>query len=246
MTMELIPAIDLLDGSAVRLVEGDYAQRIRRTADAIELAAEWARAGARRLHVVDLDGARAGRPMQLALAARVARAARIAGSEPVTIELGGGLRTTDDIGAAFAAGIDVAILGTAAIESPTLVAHAAARWPGRISASLDLRDAHPALDGWTRTIEADPIAVARRLLEDGAARLILTDAARDGTLGGPNLPLYERFRAAFPDATLVAAGGVGGVADLEALARIGLGGAIVGRALLDGSLSIGEALEVAG
>jgi phosphoribosylformimino-5-aminoimidazole carboxamide ribotide isomerase len=246
MTMELIPAVDLLGGSAVRIIEGDYARRIDTSGDALDLAVEWARAGARRLHVVDLDGARAGRPIQLALAARVAAAARGAAVESVTIELGGGLRTTEDIGAAFGAGIDTAILGTAAVESLALVAGATTRWPGRIGVSLDLRDARLTLDGWTRTTDADPIEVARRLLDDGAARLVLTDAARDGTLGGPNLALLERFRAVFPQATLVAAGGVGGVADLAALAAIGLDGAIVGRALLDGSLSIRDALEVAG
>jgi phosphoribosylformimino-5-aminoimidazole carboxamide ribotide isomerase len=175
MTMELIPAIDMLGGSAVRLVEGDYERSIGATASAVELAVGWARAGIRRLHVVDLDGARAGRPVQFALAARVARSVRAAASEPVTIELGGGLRTTEDIGAAIASGIDLAILGTAAIESPSLVAEAVARWPGRIGASLDLRDSRPTLDGWTRTIDADPIEVARRLLSDGAERLILTD-----------------------------------------------------------------------
>ena len=246
MTMELIPAIDLLGGNAVRLIEGDYERRIGTTASAMDLAAEWARAGVRRLHVVDLDGARAGRPMQLDLAARVAGSVRAAASEPMTIELGGGLRTTDDISAALASGIDLAILGTAAIETRSLIAEAVRRWPGRICASLDVRDARPALAGWTRTIDADPIDVARQLLGDGAERLILTDAARDGTLAGPNVVMLERFRTAFPDATLVAAGGVGSVADLELLAGIGLDGAIVGRALLDGSLTIGDALAVAG
>lgn len=244
--MELIPAIDLLGGSAVRLLEGDYERRVGPIADARQLAVDWARAGVHRLHIVDLEGARAGRPMQLALASLVADTARAAAVQPVSIELGGGLRTLDDIGAAIVAGMDDAILGTAAIESPALIARAVARWPGRIGVSLDLRDERPALDGWTRTVEVDPVEVARRLLGAGATRLVLTDAARDGTLGGPNLVLLERFRAALPAATLVAAGGVGGVADLEALTRIGIDGAIVGRALLDGSLSIGDALEAVG
>lgn len=244
--MELIPAIDLLGGRAVRLVEGDYRRRLDSASGAIELATEWVGAGARRLHVVDLEGARVGRPEQLDLAGRVADAARRATPSPVTVELGGGLRTLDDVAAAFASGIDDAIFGTAAVESPALLAAAAARWPGRIGASLDLRDGRPALDGWTRTSNADPLELASRLLDAGASRLTLTDTARDGTLSGPNLELLERCRAAFPTATLVAAGGVAGPADLEALAAIGLDGVIVGRALLDGSLTIGVALETVG
>jgi phosphoribosylformimino-5-aminoimidazole carboxamide ribotide isomerase len=241
--MELIAAIDLLDGGAVRLLEGDYDRPIARVADAPGLAASWARAGVRRLHVVDLEGARAGRPAQLELATRVADAARSeANAGPITVELGGGLRTLGDLSAAFEAGIDEAILGTAAVESPELVAEAAARWPGRIGASLDLRDLRVAVDGWTRTTDTDAFALARTLVERGAARLTLTDARRDGTLAGPNVELLARFRDALPDAVLVAAGGVGAVEDLAALARIGMDGAIVGRALVDGSLSVADAL----
>jgi phosphoribosylformimino-5-aminoimidazole carboxamide ribotide isomerase len=245
--MELIPAIDLLGGRAVRLVEGDYEARLDSASEALELARVWAGAGATRLHLVDLDGARSGRPEQLALAGRLAEAARTgAAPRPLTVELGGGLRALEDVGDAFAAGIDDAILGTAAIESPKLLRTAAARWPGRIGASLDLRAGRPSLDGWTRTIEADPLEMATRLLDAGASRLTLTDTSRDGTLRGPNLPLLARFRAAFPGATLIAAGGVARTADLEALAAIGLDGVIVGRALLDGSLSIDDALEAVG
>jgi phosphoribosylformimino-5-aminoimidazole carboxamide ribotide isomerase len=244
--MDLIPAVDLLRGNAVRLVAGDYERRLESTVGAVELARQWARAGARRLHIVDLDGARWGRPEQLGLATEVAAAARGAAPHELTVELGGGLRTLEDVRAAFAAGIDEVVLGTAAIDSPELLTTAAATSPGRVGASLDLRAGHPALDGWTRTVDVDALEIAARLLDAGASRLTLTDTTRDGTLDGPNLALLERYRAAFPDATLIAAGGVAGTADLEALAAIGLDGAIVGRALLDGSLSIGDALEAVG
>jgi phosphoribosylformimino-5-aminoimidazole carboxamide ribotide isomerase len=244
--MELIPAIDLLGGSAVRLVKGDYGRRLESSSAAVDLATNWVHAGARRLHVVDLDGARSGRPEQLGLAGRVAEAARRAAPGLVTVELGGGVRTLDDVAAAFAAGIDEVILGTAAVESPALLADAVARWPGRVGAALDLRGGRPALDGWTRTVARDPIELAGGLLDAGAARLTLTDTARDGTLDGPNLEFLGRCRTAFPGATLIAAGGVAGTADLEALAALGLDGTIVGRALLDGSLSIDAALEAVG
>jgi phosphoribosylformimino-5-aminoimidazole carboxamide ribotide isomerase len=241
--MELIAAIDLLDGGAVRLLEGSYDHEVARETDAAGLAAAWARTGISRLHIVDLEGARAGRPMQLELVRAVAAAARDAAGGDLAIELGGGLRTLDDVAAAFEGGVDDAILGTAAVESPELAGAAAERWPGRIAVSLDLRDERLALDGWTRTSAADPLALARRLVDGGVARLVLTDATRDGTLAGPNLAVLGRFRDALPDAVLVAAGGVAGAGDLEALARVGLDGAIVGRALLDGSLSIERALR---
>jgi phosphoribosylformimino-5-aminoimidazole carboxamide ribotide isomerase len=240
--VELIPAIDLLGGAAVRLAEGDYARQVARDDDAVARAVEWARAGARRIHVVDLEGARQGRPVELRLVARLVASVR--GAIPGTvIELGGGLRTIEDLAAALGAGVDDVVIGTAAIESPTLVADAAARFPGRIGVSLDLRDARPAIDGWTRTVAVDPRVLAADVLAAGATRLTLTDAGRDGTLAGPNLEMLARFRQAFPSATLIAAGGVGSVDDLAALAAIGIDGVIVGRALLDGSLSIRGALE---
>ena len=240
--MELIPAIDLLGAAAVRLAEGDYARPVARDEDAVSRAVDWARAGARRIHVVDLEGARQGRPVELRLVGRLVSDVKRA-APGTAVELGGGLRTMDDLAAAFGAGVDGVVIGTAAVESPTLVADAAARFAGCIGVSLDLRGSRPAIDGWTRTVERDALDLAATALATGAARLTLTDAGRDGTLRGPNLAMLARFRDAFPSATLIAAGGVGSVEDLEAIAAIGIDGAIVGRALLDGSLSIGGALE---
>ena len=242
--MELIPAIDLLGGAAVRLAAGDYAQPVARDGDAVARAVLWAREGARRIHVVDLEGARQGRPVELPLVRRLVAAVREA-VPGIRVELGGGLRAQGDIDAALATGVDDVIIGTAAIESPTLVAEAAAQHPGRIGVSIDLREARPAVDGWTRTVIADPIELAATVLAARATRLTLTDAARDGTLRGPNLAMLAKFREAFPAATLIAAGGVGGARDVQAIAAIGIDGAIVGRALLDGSLSIRGALEAA-
>jgi phosphoribosylformimino-5-aminoimidazole carboxamide ribotide isomerase len=240
--MELICAIDLLDGGAVRLVQGDYARRIHTEAGPAELARRFVAAGCRRLHLVDLDGARAGRPMQLALIGEVVAAAR--DSEPdVRVEAGGGLRTTADV-AALLAIADEALLGTAAVERPGFVRECAELYPGRIGVSLDLRDGRPALDGWLRTGSADAIPLARRLVEDGADRLVITDTARDGTLTGPNLELLARLREALPSTTLVASGGIGSLDDLRAVAAIGCDGAVVGLALLSGAIDPAEALAV--
>jgi phosphoribosylformimino-5-aminoimidazole carboxamide ribotide isomerase len=240
--MELVCAIDLLDGGAVRLVQGDYERRIQARADASELARRFVAAGCRRLHVVDLAGARAGRPLQLEQVAAVTTSARAAAPD-VLVEAAGGIRSDPDIDAVLAVA-DELVLGTAAIEAPDFLGAAAARHPGRIGASLDLRDGRPALDGWARLGEDEPIELARRLVEAGAARLVVTDTRRDGTLAGPNLDLLGGLREALPDATLVAAGGIGSLDDLRAVERTGFDGAIVGLALLTGAIDPAEAVRV--
>ena len=240
--MELICAIDLLDGAAVRLVQGDYERRINADADPAELARRFVAAGCRRLHVVDLAGARAGRPMQLELLGEIVAAARTAAAE-VIVEAGGGLRTAADVDALLERA-DEALLGTAAIEDAAFLRACAATHPGRVAVSLDLRGGRPALDGWLRTGESGAEALAQRLLNDGASRLIVTDTARDGTLAGPNLELLTRLRAAVPDAVLVAAGGIASVDDLRAVAEVGCDGAVVGLALLTGAIDPASAMAM--
>ncbi len=239
--MELICAIDLLAGGAVRLVQGDYDRRILADATAADLARRFVLAGCRRLHVVDLEGARAGAPRELALAGEVMRAARAV--EPsVVVELGGGLRTQADVAAALDV-VDEALLGTAAIEDPGFLRAVAARYPGRIGVSVDLRDGRPALDGWSRTAEADVESLIGILLDAGAARVTITETSRDGTLAGPGLETLRRLRDAFPGATLVAAGGIGSLDDLRALEEVGVDGAVVGLALLTGAIDPRQAVE---
>ena len=239
--MELICAIDLLSGGAVRLVQGDYDRRILADATAADLARRFVRAGCRRLHVVDLEGARAGAPRELALAGEVVRAARSV--EPsVVVELGGGLRTDTDVDAALGV-VDEVLLGTAAIEDPGFLRAVADRHPGRVGVSVDLRDGRPALDGWSRTADEEVDDLIRRLLEAGAARLTITETSRDGTLAGPGLGTLTRLRATFPEATLVAAGGIGSLDDLHALRELGVDGAVVGLALLTGAVDPRVAVE---
>jgi phosphoribosylformimino-5-aminoimidazole carboxamide ribotide isomerase len=240
--VELICAIDLLDGGAVRLVQGDYDRRISAEHDPVELAQQFVAAGCRRLHVVDLAGARAGRPMQLDLIGRIVAAAR--DEVPATVvEAGGGLRSAADVSALLDRA-DEALLGTAAIERPEFLRDCASAHPGRIAVSLDVRDGRPALDGWLRTGEPDVVALAQRLYDDGATRIIVTDTTRDGTLAGPNLELLSRLRGALPDAILVAAGGIGSIDDLRAVSDVGCDGAVVGLALLTGAIDPVEAIAV--
>jgi phosphoribosylformimino-5-aminoimidazole carboxamide ribotide isomerase len=239
--MELVCAIDLLSGGAVRLVQGDYDRRIVADATAADLARRFTLAGCRRLHVVDLAGARAGASRELALAGEVVRAARAVSSD-VVVELGGGLRTAEDVDAALAV-VDEALVGTAAIESPEFLRTVADRHPGRIGVSVDLRDGQPALDGWSRTADREVESLVGELLEAGAARVTITDTSRDGTLAGPGLDALRHLRVAFPDATLIAAGGIGSLDDLRALEEIGINGAVVGLALLTGAVDPREAVE---
>lgn len=239
--MELIAAIDLRGGRAVRLQQGDYRRQIPGAHDPVGLAARWAAAGIRRLHLVDLEGARAGEPRQLALISAIARAAREMAPNLV-VQAGGGLRDGKAVAALLEAGVDAAILGTAAVERLAFVRDCAASWPGQILVSLDLRDGRPVLDGWRREARGDPIEIGRRLLADGAAGLLITDAQRDGTLGGPNLGLLYAFRRALPDAWLAGAGGVSSEGDLLALQEAGLDAAVVGLALLTGAVRVPETL----
>jgi len=238
--VELICAIDLLDGGAVRLVQGNYDRRVDAEASAPELARRFVAAGCRRLHVVDLAGARDGAPTQLDVVATIVDAARSEASD-VTVEAGGGLRAAADVVAILAIA-DVAILGTAAIAHPGFLQRCAEEHPGRVAASLDLRGDRPAVDGWIRDVDLDAVDVAARLLAEGAARLIVTETSRDGTLAGPDLERLEALRTALPAATLVAAGGIGSVEDLRALEALGIDGAIVGMALLNGAIDPAEAI----
>jgi phosphoribosylformimino-5-aminoimidazole carboxamide ribotide isomerase len=240
--VELIAAIDLLGGRAVRLRQGDYEHPLT-DADAAELAARWAGAGAPWIHVVDLEGARSGVPRQTGTLAAVVRAAR-ATVPDVRVQTGGGLRSEAAVAATFDAGADVAVLGTAALERPGFLEACARRWPGRIAAAIDVRGDRLAVDGWLReTGERGPapVELARRLVDAGAAAIVVTDVRRDGAMAGPNLELLAAFRDAVPGARLVASGGVRSIADLVALRDAGMDAAIVGLALLTGDVSIEDA-----
>ncbi len=228
----------------MRLVQGDYDRRISATGSPADLARRFVAAGCRRLHVIDLAGARAGRPMQLDAISDIVVAAR-AEAAGVVVEAGGGLRTAGDVDALLARA-DEALLGTAAIEDGRFLRACASAHPGRVAVTLDLRDGRPAHEGRLRTADAatDAADLARRLVADGASRIIVTDTARDGTLAGPNLSLLSRIRAALPDATLVAAGGIASIDDLAALGEIGCDGAVVGLALLTGAIDPAQAMEL--
>lgn len=233
--MILYPAIDLRGGRCVRLVEGDFDRETVYDADPANAARRWADDGAEWLHVVDLDGAVAGKPVNQASIAAI----RAAVSLP--IQLGGGLRSIDDLEAAFALGVNRAILGTVALRDPELVAAAVSRWGNAIAVALDARGGKLATDGWLGQSDADAVDVALRLSEVGVAHFIYTDIARDGTLSGPNLASLRELIDAV-EANVIASGGIASLQDIVAANAAGASGAIVGRALYDGRISLSEAL----
>lgn len=236
--MNLYPAIDILDGHAVRLTKGDFEARKLYDEDPLAAADGWVQAGARFLHVVDLDGARAGYPQNLDHLGRIAQAFE------VPVQFGGGLRSLDAIHGALDAGAERVILGTAAFTDPDLLGRALGDWPDRVLVSVDVREGRVATEGWTETVDGRPEDVIARLVARGASRLVYTNVDRDGMLQGPDLEEVRRVAQAAHDGSLIYSGGIGRLEDLEGLAGLGeasLEGVIVGKALYEGRFTVAEA-----
>ncbi|HLL78148.1 MAG TPA: 1-(5-phosphoribosyl)-5-[(5-phosphoribosylamino)methylideneamino]imidazole-4-carboxamide isomerase [Ktedonobacteraceae bacterium] len=239
--MIVIPAIDIQNGQCVRLYQGDFAQSTTYDADPVSVALRWQAAGASWLHIVDLDGALAGRPINVKLIEHIRDAATL------HIELGGGMRAPSHIKQMLAIGIDRVVLGTAALSNRELMRDALARWGERIAVGLDARDGRVAVSGWQETSHVLATALAAELSAEGVRRFIYTDIARDGALQGPNLPALREMQSALaattPIPSLIASGGVYSLGDLHALAALGIEGAIIGRALYTGDIILGQAIH---
>jgi phosphoribosylformimino-5-aminoimidazole carboxamide ribotide isomerase len=240
MSFELIPAIDLLDGACVRLSQGRYDAATVYEDDPAEQARRFAAHGIRRLHVVDLDGARSGQPANGEAVAAIVAA--LEGKVPV--QLGGGLRDEAQVERALASGVDRVVLGTVALQRPALVREVAARFPNRIVVGIDARDGRVAVEGWVRASDCSVIDLARRFEDAGVAAIVHTDIARDGMLSGPNLDATAELADAVAIPVLLS-GGVGTLDDLLRAAGDagrGIAGAIVGRALYTGAVDLSAAL----
>lgn len=237
--MIVIPAIDLRDGHVVRLRQGDFAQTRRFATEPLALAGRYAQAGARWLHVVDLDGARAGTPRQLALVAQLAQS----GS---ALQAGGGVRSQSDVEALLVAGVARVVVGSLAAREPERVAQWLADYGSeRLCVALDLRLGddgrwRPALDAWQTTAQIDFPSLVERLLDAGLRHVLCTDIEHDGMRAGPNLALYRVLAARWPGIAWIASGGVRDAADVAALATTGVAACVAGTALLEGSLSLEE------
>ena len=237
--MEIIPAIDLLGGACVRLHQGDYNQVTRFSDDPVAQALSWQEQGATRLHLVDLDGAKSGDPVNDASVRAITAALTI------PVQLGGGVRSVERAESLLACGLDRVILGTAAIENPALVGELAGKYPNRIIVGIDARDGKVATRGWIEESNVEATTLAKELSQVGIAAIISTDIATDGTLAGPNLDAL-RSMAEASAVPVIASGGVGCMADLLALLALephGVSGVIVGRALYDGRVMLREGIE---
>ena len=240
--MEVIPAIDLRGGRVVRLRQGDYSQETAYSADPVGVARGFQAEGAPRVHVVDLQGAAAGAPAHL----EVLR--RIVDTVEVPVQTGGGLRSMEMIGSALAAGAGRVVLGSVALEDPSLVEQAvAAHGAGRIVAGLDARDGLVAVHGWVEQSTVSAEELMERMATLGITRFVYTDIARDGTLTGPNFDVVAAMvrRGRELNATVIASGGVSTADHVRRLAELGAEGAILGSALYTGALTLAEALHTA-
>jgi len=238
--MILFPAIDLKEGLAVRLEQGDMARATVFNRDPAAQARAFETQGFEYLHIVDLDGAFAGKPMNAAAVERILKDVKI------PVQLGGGIRNTATVEAWLDKGVTRVIIGTAAVRDPPFVKQAARDYPGQVAVGLDARDGKVAVDGWAETSELSALDIARRFEDAGVAAIVYTDIARDGLLKGLNLDATIVLAEAI-SIPVIASGGLASIADIKALLAPrakNLAGAIAGRALYDGRLDAAEALKL--
>jgi phosphoribosylformimino-5-aminoimidazole carboxamide ribotide isomerase len=233
--MIVFPAIDLLGGRCVRLVQGDYARETVFADDPVVMAKQWVEQGADRLHLVDLDGAKAGRPINGDVIRRIVKAV------PVPCQLGGGIRTDADLAAVFDLGVRWAVLGTKALQDPAWVRTVAGKHPDRVVLGLDARNGYVATDGWLATSTTKATDLAKQVEAAPLASVVYTDIARDGMLSGPNFDALAEMRAN-TRVPVVASGGVTTLDQVRRLTAENTYACIVGRALYEGRLSLPDVL----
>jgi phosphoribosylformimino-5-aminoimidazole carboxamide ribotide isomerase len=236
----IYPAIDIRDGKCVRLVQGDYNQETVYNTNPLEVAQEWEAGGGEWIHLVDLDGAKAGHPVNDLLIGKIASTVK------VPVQVGGGLRTEQDVDRLLSLGVSRVILGTAAIEDREFVYKLLAKHGEKVAIGIDARDGFVATRGWLETSQVNAEDLAVQLAEHGAKTFIFTDISRDGMMGGPNIEAITQL-AKVSGQTVIASGGVSKMEDLTRLAEQagnGVGGAIVGKALYTGNIKLEKALRL--
>ena len=239
--MIIFPAIDIRGGKCVRLEEGRFDRETVFAENPVEAARQWVDAGTDWLHIVDLDGARAGKPMNLAVVSEIAKTFN------VKVQLGGGIRTTETVKEVLAAGIHRVILGSVAVRSPELVRQVCSEYGERIVIGIDARGGEVAVDGWEQSGLMQVEELALRMKDVGATRIIYTDISRDGMLTGVNVPATLQL-AEKSGLAVIASGGVKGMEDilaLQPLTKRGIEGVIIGKALYTGAISLADALRIA-
>jgi phosphoribosylformimino-5-aminoimidazole carboxamide ribotide isomerase len=240
MAFEVIPAIDIQGGKAVRLRQGRAEDATVFSDSPLEVAKRFAAAGAARIHVVDLDGAFTGKPANFEIIRRIAAAV------DVPVQVGGGVRNFDIASRYMSAGASRIILGTSAVRNPEEVLRITKAYPGKVAASIDARDGKVAIRGWVEVTGVDAVDLARQMEKSGVSCFIYTDISRDGMMAGPNFRSIGDF-AKGVTTPVIASGGVTTISDVEKLVSMegeGVCGAIIGRALYDGSVSLVDALRL--
>lgn len=230
--IEIIPAIDIIDGNCVRLTHGDFAQKTVYADDPVEVAKRFEGLGLRRLHMVDLDGAKSGKPSNLAVLEGAASATGLA------IDYGGGIKTDDDLAAVFEAGAAVANIGSIAVRDPERFYEWLERFGGdRILLGADAKDGKIAIDGWATKTEVNVIEMLSERVARGVRQAFVTDIGSDGGMTGPAIGLYQSILTALPELDLIASGGVSSIDDVEKLEHIGCSAVIVGKAIYEGRIT---------
>jgi len=235
--MLLIPAIDLKDGKCVRLRQGNMDDETVFSDDPVAMAGQWIEAGTERLHIIDLNGAFAGRPKNAAVIHEIAQA-----YPDVEIQIGGGIRDEDTIAAYLDAGVDYVIIGTRAVNEPHFINEACLEFPRRIIVGLDAKDGKVAIDGWSKLSKHDVVDMAQHFEDDGVVAIIYTDISRDGMMQGVNVDATVRLAQAIR-IPVIAAGGITSMDDIRALNAVsdeGIIGAITGRAIYEGGIDLAE------
>lgn len=235
--MILLPAIDLKDGECVRLFRGDYSTAHRVAEDALKMAQSFRKAGAEWLHVVDLNGAKAAKPVNADLMFQIQK------TSGLRLEVGGGIRKMETVDFYLSHGISRVILGTAAVEDPEFVVSAVKKYGDRIAVGIDAKNGMAAQKGWTETSSIDYLSMARHMEIAGVKYIIFTDISRDGMLSGPNLSMLKELRNSV-SCKVIASGGVSCLKDISDLCGLGLYGAICGKSLYAGTLDLKEAIAL--
>lgn len=238
--MLMIPAIDLKDGQCVRLRQGKMDDATVFSNDPVEMARQWVDQGARRLHLVDLNGAFAGEPVNAEIVKKIAEA-----FPKLPIQIGGGIRSNEIIEAYLSAGVNYVIIGTKAVKEPEFVTEVCKSFPGHIIVGIDAKDGKVAIDGWAEVTDVDAVELAQKFKRDGVESIVYTDIARDGMMQGVNVEATKRLaeQAGIP---VVASGGVTNIEDVKALCKVessGVFAAITGRAIYEGTLDLKEAQD---
>ena len=233
--IEIIPAIDLIDGKCVRLTRGDFSRKTTYSDDPLATAKTFESAGLKRLHMVDLDGARTGKPRNLGVLEKVAA------ETALKIDFGGGVRSEADLRGVFDAGAAIANIGSVAVQAPDLFRSWITKFGGdRILLGADIRDGMIAVNGWQTKTRNPIVDQLERFVRDGVSNVFVTDIDRDGSLSGPATELYKKILAAVPGVNLIASGGVSTRGDIVELDRIGCHGVIVGKAIYEGRIALKE------